>query len=239
MNLNDIEKEIKCLEQKFPLLFSQKHNSPFIVPHYYFSENESNLILITRLNELKGRIFEVPDKYFADNSLNIKSALISNNKKVSPFSVDEAYFSQSLIQLEINLKLDTIKDQSVFSMPEKYFESKEEFLKSTFRTDKSPELNYTFQWANLIAIAACLASVCLISFYFLSIKKNENIQLSKLQIEQIKDSPGDFGLDDSMLADLLENDSENATEGRNLDDALINQVLQDPSVDVNALIDIE
>jgi hypothetical protein len=239
MNLKEIDEENKRLEKEFPILFSQKHNSPFGTPENYFNEVEKNIFSNTKLLSFKKEVFTVPDKYFEENDLNIKNSLLSDQEKPSPFSVDESYFIQSTEQLETILQLEAFKNQSVFTIPQNYFESNEDLIKSALEKDNVRKLNNSFRWTNFFAAAACLASVCLMTVYFLTGSSNEKLQLSKLQIEQIKERPSDFGLDESLLADLYDNYSVDQTKEKILNDSLINQMVEDPSLDLNTLIEIE
>jgi hypothetical protein len=216
------------------------------VPENYFEELESKIKNAVKLDELKQQSFTTPENYFGEFEETLKTNLFLDQLNKNSFEVPAGYFEDSAAQLHTFVRLAQLRNETVFSVPENYFETFEARLREKLAEKKEAKVIklYTASRAlKYFAAAAVLAAICFGSYVLFTTAKVSGLdsaQLSALDKRKVIENPSEFGIDEDAVVEMLQQnpellagDAEPATE---LTDEAMNEIVLDKDIDVNTII---
>jgi hypothetical protein len=216
------------------------------LPENYFNELESKIKTAVELDGLKKQSFETPANYFEGLESDLRLKLLLEELKKQSFATPVAYFEENAEQLKTILWLAEFKKEAVFEVPENYFENFEERLRQRIDEKKEAkviQLRSVFK-LKYIAAAAALIGICFMTYFFLrSSETNVELaprQLSAMDKKKIIANPGEYGIDENAIVEMLKENPELLASAEVLPDDVsaeaMNEIVLDKDVDVSTFI---
>lgn len=241
---NEIEYERSQFKDKFPFLFNLERKNPFSTPCFYFTDTEQSISLLLSTNASFDCNNFVPHNYFDELEDNIKTRLTLQDYKNQSFSIPENYFELSPTQIKTSVYLLDIKGNDVFDIPENYFESLAVKTASKLRLEetKTSALNIfaIYSKAKYLSAAAALIGICLLSYFVFNSKALGNancIQLTALDKTNIVNNPSDYGIDESVIIELFNGNTDLASAVDVVEASdIVNELVSDQTIDFNDII---
>ena len=236
--MEEPEKEKEILSEEFPILFSLEVKNTFHIPEMYFNTAEELTLLQNKLTTHKTYTFKVPENYFEESKNKLFTCLAKESRKKITFDIPENFFSEQAGIINTGLYLNEFKEKEHFTIPENYFNKNKKQLDAICSTNRKIPIRLSWKTSDFFALAACISSICLILLFILKQKSNEKIQLSSIHLDEIRENPEDFDLDEFLIADLESN--EKIKKYPSIErDSLINELIQDPFMDINSYNETE
>ena len=208
MSNDELHNEAGFSDEIRKLLLSAKEED-FLVPANFFEEQEKEM----SLKALHGvEDFKVPDGYFEESTELIIAAESIDDRPMSTF------FDEQHEQIMRQLKIESLREENEFNVPEGYFEQQEEALvKKVIPHAPAKVINMRSRSLWFVAAAACAVFAV---FYFLPDKNQEQesfaelIQKTDLEIDDLEyfASEEDYyelyiEIEESLDADTIINDT--------------------------------
>lgn len=178
---NNIQEELQHIA---PSIVNLQNSKPFSVPNNYFSDLSNEVLFkincptISSNYLIKANAYLVPNNYFGSFQSQIIPFIHAQKRHIS----DIDYELETVAPF-----LNSIKKNNVYSLPENYFESKNNF-KQIQSTSNTPTLSFKRKWFLYVAAAAFTGLTLLGVFNFLgnsSNKININTELAKTNEDEL------------------------------------------------------
>ena len=235
--LNEIEKENIQLMTLCPVLFSIPKEFPFYVPDSYMNESETVLESLASFSHVSMNAFDIPENYFEHWETQFSSDLKLQYNNHCPFITDDYYFENTAENITHSVNICQFRSDHTFDVPENYFIENAEIICNNVQGKKIIKIVSPINWSYVMAAAACLAAVCFMFFYFIGNEIETKSKLTEKHLKLIKESPEDFELDESLIADLYEGNFSSEYETTLSSDFLIEHIVQDADPDLNYIIE--